>query len=89
MNDLKAQVLMVVGASPGVTSSGVCRALPARKTDVLAALDRACREGLLQAQIGKRGSRSWSVVAQPRNRFPSSPRPKTSPSPNTASGSEA
>jgi hypothetical protein len=66
---LADRILAVVGCNSGVTTNVLCREVKARKSDVLAELERLRREQLLRFEHGYRGSKCWYLVAGRGNRF--------------------
>jgi hypothetical protein len=66
---LADRILAIVAANPGATTNKLCRQVKARKSDVLAELDRLQREQLLRFENGHRASKCWYLVEGRGNQF--------------------
>ena len=68
--NLADRVLVAVESKPGANTNKVVSLVAARKGDVIAKLERLHEDGLLSFEPGPRASKSWHVLASPRNQFP-------------------
>ena len=66
---LADRILAVVATSPGVTTNVLCHDVRARKSVVLAELERLRQEQLLWFESGQRGSKCWHLVDGPGHQF--------------------